>query len=70
MDILKAISENNDMGDCVKIVMAKVKNHLFNIFIFLFIFIYIGKRVISRNKKQYRENCKRLKISFRCLKNI
>ena len=66
MDILKAISENNDMGDCVKIVMAKVKNHLFNIFIF----IYIGKRVISRNKKQYRQNCKRLKISFRCLKNI
>ena len=40
MDILKAISENNDMNDCVKIVMSKVKNYLFNTFIFyLYLFI-------------------------------
>ena len=70
MDILKAISENNDMNDCVKIAMSKVKNHLFNKFIFLFIFIYIGKRIIPRNKNQYRQNYKRHKISFRCLKNL
>ena len=70
MEILKTISENNDMKDIEKIVMAKVNNYLFNKFIFLFIIIYIGKRFISCNKNQYRKNCKRFKISFKCLKKL
>ena len=70
MEILKTISENNDMKDIEKIVMAKVKNYLFNKFIFLFIIIYIGKRFISCNKNQYRKNSKRFKISFKCLKKL
>ena len=70
MDILKTICENNDMKDRTKIVMAKVKKYLFNILLFLFIFIFIGKRIISCNKNQYRKNFKRFKINYRCPKYL
>ena len=44
MDILKAISENNDMKDRTKLVMSNVKIiYLINFFISNFIIIYRKK---------------------------
>ena len=40
MDILKTIAEINNFNDRVKVVMSKVKNHLYYIIIYLH---YLGK---------------------------